>query len=467
MSSPNRREFIKAASATAFALRTGSAIAATPKRPNILIIFADQLSLDALRSPARRGFIHTPNLDALGAASMSFTRAYASNPLCVPSRTSMFTGRYPVETGIESNEKVPRLDPTAFPCMGSIFRQAGYQTAYFGKWHLPYPPADLASHGFEQVEAKVVDTETADQVVQFLGKSHDAPFLAIASFLNPHNICEWARGDALDQGNIGVPPPATDCPPLRANHADQQDEPDIMTLMRRSYQSAPMFPVGEWNDDKWRQYEWAYYRLIERMDAQVGRVMKSLHDANIAEDTVVLFLADHGDCQGAHHWNQKTVFYEESVKVPFLLSYPRSIKPGSSDQLVNTGVDLIPTLCDFAGIAQPPHSRGMSLRPVAVKASAKLDRTFIVASNHLAQGAPIDGILHSPHGRMLCSERYKYCVYSEGQHRESLVDLVNDPGEMQNLAGNAKYQHILQTHRAMLQQWGSERNDHFPYSANA
>jgi len=467
MSSPNRREFIKKASAAAFALHASSALAAPAKRPNILIIFADQLSLDALTSPARRGFINTPNLDALGAASMSFTRAYASNPLCVPSRTSMFTGRYPVETGIESNESAKRLDPATFPCMGTIFRQAGYQTAYFGKWHLPYAPTEPESHGFEQIEAKAVDTETADQVVDFLGRPHHSPFLAVASFLNPHNICEWARGDALDQGNIGTPPPAQDCPPLRPDHSDQQDEPDIMALMRRSYQAAPMFPVAAWSDDKWRQYEWAYYRFIERVDAQVGKVMKGLHEAKLTEETVVLFLADHGDCQGAHHWNQKTVFYEESVKVPLLISCPGTIKPGSSDQLANTGVDLIPTLCDFAGISKPSVSPGMSLKPAANNSHAKLDRTFIVASNHLAQGAPVDGVLHSPQGRMLRSERYKYCVYSEGQHRESLVDLNLDPGEMQNLAGKDKYQSVLRAHRSMLKHWGSEFDDHFPYPANA
>jgi choline-sulfatase len=466
MTSFNRREFLKTASAAALAAHASGALGATPRRPNILIIFADQLSLDALDSPKRQGFINTPNLDALRDASMSFTRAYAANPLCVPSRTSMFTGRYPVETGIESNEDARQLDPAKFPCMGTTFRQAGYQTAYFGKWHLPYPTADLATHGFEQVEAKVVDTETADEAIKFLGKAHEAPFLAVASFLNPHNICEWARGDGLDQGSIGAPPPANECPPLRTNHADQKDEPDIMALMRRSYQSAPMFPVSAWSDDKWRQYEWAYYRLIERADAQIGRVMKGLHDTNLAKDTVVLFLADHGDCQGAHHWNQKTVFYEESAKVPFFISYPGKIKPGTSDQLVNTGIDLIPTLCDLAGITKPSGRHGMSLQPVAARASAKLARTFIVVSNHLAQGAPIDGVLHAPMGRMLRSERYKYCIYSEGQHRESLVDMLKDAGEMQNLAGNEEYRHILQEHRALLRKWGSDINDHFPYLAN-
>lgn len=467
MSSQNRRDFLKAASAAAFALHTRGVLGAPTKRPNILLIFADQLSLDALRSPARKGFINTPNLDALASCSMSFDRAYAANPLCVPSRTSMFTGRYPVETGIESNEAAHRLDPATFPCMGTIFREAGYTTAYFGKWHIPYAPLDVASHGFEQVEAKVIDTETADQAMKFLEKPHEAPFLAVASFLNPHNICEWARGQALDQGSIGEPPAAKDCPPLRADHADQQDEPDIMALMRRSYQSAPMFPVGAWNDNKWRQYEWAYYRLIEHMDAQVGRVLKSLHDAHLADDTVVVFLADHGDCQGAHHWNQKTVFYEESVKVPLLISHPTTIKPGSSDQLVNTGIDLIPTICDFAGIAQPSALRGLSLKPVANRTTRKLSREFVVSSNHLAQGAPIDGTMHSPEGRMLCSDRYKYCIYSEGQHRESLVDLKNDPGELQNLARHESYQLTLQAHRAMMRTWAMEFHDTFPYHAGA
>ena len=347
--------------------------------------------------------------------------------------------------------------------MGTWFRKAGYRTGYFGKWHLAYPEDDVEITGFEEMATKMVDVDTAAHAVEFISRKHDAPFFAVASFLNPHNICEWARGERLDQGDIGAPPPADQCPPLRANHGFQKDAPQIMTTMREAYHRSRTFPVGNFDDAKWRQYEWAYYRLIEKMDAQVGRLMQCLEEKNLAKDTLVMFLADHGDCQGAHHWNQKTVFYEESARVPLLMAWPGKVKRGVSDQLVNTGVDLLPTLCEFAGIKLPSKFPGLSLRGVAMGKAHSLQRDFVVSSNCLAQGAPIDGVRRRPQGRMLRSERYKYCLYSEGEHRESLVDLKNDPGEMVNLARDTKYTSVLKDHREKLRRWAAEFKDDFPY----
>ena len=207
---------------------------------------------------------------------------------------------------------------------------------------------------------------------QFLATKRSQPFLAWVSFLNPHNICEWARGESLPQGPIGTAPPAVHCPPLRANHGPQKNEPDIMTLMRQSYQNNPMFPVGNFDDARWRQYQWAYYRLIEKVDAQIGVVLQALRDNHLEENTIVVFAADHGDCQGAHRWNQKTVFYEESARVPFLVRYPGVVRTGLSDHLVNTGIDLMPTLCSLAGIEWPANGDGISLMKAATRTSATI-----------------------------------------------------------------------------------------------
>jgi len=270
----NRREFIAAASAAALAPRTPELLAEPAKRPNILVIFADQLSIDALSAQIGKSYVSTPNLDGLRARGMYFSRAYCANPLCVPSRTAMFSGRYPVETGVQTNEKTP-VDPARFPCMALDFRRAGYRTGYFGKWHLLYPDKGNHGdvHGFDHIASEIVDIKTAEHVNEFMSQSSDAPFLAVASFLNPHNICEWARGQNLDQGSLPAAPPAEQCPPLRANHGIMQGEPEIMGVMRESYHNSPVFPVRDFDDAKWRQYEWAYYRLIERVDTLIGKVL--------------------------------------------------------------------------------------------------------------------------------------------------------------------------------------------------
>jgi arylsulfatase A-like enzyme len=466
----SRRRFLRVAAAAAVVSATERLRASqTHARPNILIVTTDQQFADAMSCRIGSQYLHTPNLDRLAGGSLVFRRAYSANPICMPSRASMVTGRYPVTTGIETNGRAT-LDAVRFPSLGTVFARNGYATAYFGKWHLPYPIQAKDAHGFQEMHADEVftnhdrnlDTRTAAEAAQFLGTKRSQPFLAWVSFLNPHNICEWARGESLPQGPIGPAPAAAACPPLRANHEPQKNEPDIMTLLRRSYQNNPMFPVGNFDDAKWRQYQWAYYRLIEKVDAQLGVVMQALRDNHLEENTIVVFAADHGDCQGAHGWNQKTVFYEESARVPFLIRYPGVVQTGVSDHLVNTGIDLMPTLCGLAGIERPADGDGISLTKVATRANTRDSRTYVVASNDMDQGGPVDGTIPHAKGRMVRSQRYKYCAYDHGEHPESLVDLENDPGEMVNLAGDPSHHTVLQQHRQMLAEWRAKFDAKWP-----
>ncbi len=466
----NRRQFVASFGASMCAASFPSHGKASSSKPNILIMITDQQFAEAASYRVGSRYIHTPNMDSVAARGTVYTRAYCSNPLCVPSRTSMFTGQYPTVTSVMDNSDCIRLNltlinyPHMFPLMGRVFQSAGYETAYFGKWHIPCPVSRSDIHGFDiakmglgEFGSKSIDTTTAADAAAFLRQKHQKPFLAVASILNPHNIAEWSRGQALPLGPIGQPPPIDELPPLRANHAPQKNEPDTITLMRHSYQSAPMFPVSHFDDTKWRQYQWAYYRLIEKADAQIGVVLQALRASGHEQDTLVVMVADHGDCQGAHDWNQKTVFYEEATRVPFVLSGPGVSKGGQSARLVNTGIDLMPTLCDFAEIDVPPHLPGLSVRNPTSD-----PRPYIVTSDKMLEGAPLDGRKPNPTGRMLRSQRYKYTVYSEGQRREALVDLEKDPGEMVNLAGESGSQEILRQHRSMLAEWCRQTRDAFP-----
>ena len=451
----NRRSLLKGAGAALFSPLLPGAPAA--RKPNILIITTDQQFADSASYRIGTKYIHTPNMDSLASDGTVFTRAYCANPLCVPSRASMYTGRYPTETGVMTNDDRTKvqLDPQKFPIMGKVFQDAGYRTAYFGKWHLPCPEKQIAIHGFTAPETEQDDPTTSSNAAKFLRGKHDAPFLMVASLLNPHNIAEWSRGQELPLGDIGHPPPLDQCPPIRPNHEPPANEPDIVALIRKSYQSAPMFPVSNFDEKKWREYIWAYYRLIEKVDREIGVVLQALRETGLDKNTVVVFAADHGDCQGSHRWNQKTILYEEAVRVPFVISCPGVTKPGTSRRLVNTGIDLIPTLCDYAGIAPPPNLPGLSLK------SPGDPRQYVIVSDRLIQGAEVDGRLPTPDGRMLRGQRYKYCAYSEGQHRESLVDLDKDPGEMTNLAPDPRSAKLLNEHRAMLADWCQKTHDTF------
>src|SRR5665213_2461782 len=219
-----RRDFLRTAGAAVCAAGLPlSADGFQTMRPNLLVILTDEQSADAASYRIGRRYLNTPNIDSLAANGTSFTRAYCANPLCVPSRTSMFTGRYPTETGVMDNTGLSEvhLDPRRFPIMGKIFEDGGYETAYFGKWHIACPEDQANIHGFTRMATTFNDDIAAE--------------LDAAEFLR-----------------------------------EKHDEPDIVALMRRSYQANPMFPVGDFNERQWRDYLWAYYRMIEKVDAQIG-----------------------------------------------------------------------------------------------------------------------------------------------------------------------------------------------------
>jgi len=432
--------------------------------PNVVLIMTDQQSADAMGNRLGSKYLKTPAMDDLANHGITFTRAYCANPLCIPSRSSMFTGLYPHQLGIQANENDKNLASVNYQTMGTIFRGAGYETSYYGKWHLPFDVKDKKSHGFEQmgrIKNGGIDSLIPEDAIQFLRRKHDKPFLMVASFCNPHNICEWARGQKLPDGSIGDPPTAEFCPPLLPNHAASKNESDIVALLRKSAHASPMFPVGNFDDTKWRQYRWAYYRMIEKVDHEIGRILDELKRTGLDKRTVIVFLSDHGDSQGAHQFNQKTNFFEEVVNVPFVIALPGQLKAEISDRLIQTGIDLIPTLCDYAGIPVPSELPGFSAGKLAAEKENNSSRQFIITAVKPVQGSPVDGVKPDPDGRMVRGDRYKYWIYSQGTQRESLFDTLNDPGEMNNLATDPKYKSVLKEYRMNLEIWCTKYKDGF------
>jgi len=280
------------------------------------------------------------------------------------------------------------------------------------------------------------------------------------SFMNPHNICQWARGDNLPDGDIGNPPSEEQLPPLRANALPSKNETEFMAMMRKLIQANPAFPVGNFTDQKWREYIWSYYRLVEKVDAEIGKVLNIMRQKGLDKNTLIVFTSDHGDLQGAHRWNQKTVFYEEASKVPFIMSYNNG-KQLKSEVFVQSGIDIIPTICDFAGIPIPVTSKGKSLASAFTQISQVPNRDYIVVSDKLSQGAPMNGQPLNPEGRMLRNKQFKYWIYNYGEKSEVLYDIVNDPGEMVNLIDDPKYTSALKNCRAQLLSWAKEYKDPF------
>lgn len=418
-----------------------------PNRPNIVVIMTDQQNGDAM-SCAGNGDLLTPHQDRLAREGVRFTRAYAAFPLCGPSRAAMATGRWPHQLGCMVNGASLTAEAIA-SSTGPLMRAAGYATGWAGKWHVPGIDMgrDAESFGFESV-CGFSDTYLAEACEAYLRGPHQAPFLLFASFDNPHNICEHGRDQLLPWGEVeaarDVP---SDYPNLPYNHAPPAFEARVLADLRKSM---PPLQYG-YTEDRWRRFRHVYFRLCEKVDEEIGRILAVLDDTGLAQNTVVIMLSDHGEHNGAHGLIQKSTSYEEAARVPFIVRAPGLAGGGTEAAFVNTGLDLLPTLMDYAQTAPAPELSGVSARAILEGRVRPRETTFIEARMDKTEVEL----------RAVLTERYKYTLYDRGQHREMLFDLRGDPGELVNLAVESRYADVLSTHRRLLYDWCLATGDSF------
>lgn len=419
------------------------------RRPNILLVMADQLAAHVLdRDPAG---VRTPHLDRLRASGADFARAYVSFPLCVPSRASLLTGRMPHDVGITGNRPGDVVEPGTRPdSLGHLLSAAGYDCAYAGKWHAttPEPPEDA---GFQVIhpfgDAGLVDA--CSSWVADRGEA-DAPFLLVASFDDPHPICEYARNQPLPYGDVEIGD-VRDAPALPANFAPGQYESQAVRDERSH--AAASYGTLDYGPDDWRQYRAAYRRLIERFDANLGDLLECLDATGHADSTIVIVTSDHGDGDGAHGWNQKTALFEECVRVPLIVSGP-GVDRGVRSVRVSASIDILPTLLELSATPRPPGITGIPLRVTEAEESAAAHDRHIVVETLFEHVSP-----PRTRGRAIYHGRHKYVVYSWGRHREQLFDLEADPGENRNLVVESAYDAVVDDMRKRLYEWCSASDD--------
>lgn len=425
----------------------GSSWAAYAAQPNIIYIMTDQHSANAL-SCAGNENVDTPNIDRLAKRGVRFRNAYCALPLSGPSRAAMFTGYMPSAVGMQENG-TPMPDSLRTRTLGNLMEQAGYDNGYSGKWHVNTNslPAKRA-FGFENLHGHN-DFGLAEAAVDFMKRDHGGkPFFLVASFDNPHNICEYARGQKLPFADIHDAP-LDSCPNLPANFLINPYDADILRWEReRSYR---LYPTKGYTPDDWRHYRNAYFRLIEHVDAEVGKIVDAIDSLSLWGNTVVIFTADHGDGQGAHQWNQKTVLWEEVANIPLIVCAPGNSKNAqkTSGELVNNGIDLMPSVLDWAGAPVPAWCKGNSIRKAVEKPSDGSDNEYVVCETVFAQTGGTNGwALRTP--------RFKYVLYEAGANREMLFDMQVDRLETTNLAVEARYHDEVLRHRALLRKWMEE-----------
>jgi choline-sulfatase len=412
------------------------------RRPNILFINVDQLSMEAIEAHGCE-YVSTPNLDRLAAQGTSFRESHCADPICCPSRASWFTGRTSCEHAVVYNNTPIRSD---LPDVASWLGDRGYETVHTGKWHVP---GRELTESFDMVLGEHWAGEYADGAVArsaeayLRNRTREHPFFLVVGFLQPHDICYWVFQNPQPPADLPYPEAFGDLPPLPPNFDAEMPEPQgarqqgshRIGVNGRSH-------TKHWGEHTWRYYLWAYYRHVEMVDAAVGHVLDALEDSRYAEETLVIFASDHGEAQARHGKVLKDFLYDEVVRVPLMYSWPGHLPEGVQDEArLVSGLDLAPTICDFAGAEAMPEARGRSLRPLLEGRTVEW-REFVAAESYV-------------NGRMIRTPRYKYVMY-KGDPVEQLFDIEADPWEMNNLAGESAFASVLEEHRGLLSEWEAQ-----------
>ncbi|MCA9884411.1 MAG: sulfatase [Anaerolineae bacterium] len=399
-------------------------------RPNVVFIFADQLRYQATAFGGDPNVL-TPYLDELAAESLHFTTAVSGCPVCSPARASLLTGQYPDRHGVFFND-APLSNQAV--TLAEVFQEAGYQTAYIGKWHLngpdrsAYIPED-SRQGFEFWKAYGVSHiynqspyYDNNDPTPHIWEGYDA--IAQTTVAREFLLMQAKSGPFLLMLSWGPPHPPYDTAPEAYK---QPYDPDHLALRP----NVPSQVV-----DEARQALSGYYAHISVLDNQIGLLLETLRDSGLEDNTIVVFWSDHGDMLGSHAQWDKQRPWDESILVPLLIHYPNVF--GKQGRLIETPIntaDLMPTLLGLCGLEIPATIDGLNFAPfLRGEATAPEDAALIACYHPFANFSKIDG---GREYRGIRTLQYTYVRDLDGPWL--LYDNQQDPYQLNNLIGQASY----------------------------
>lgn len=462
-------------------------------RPNVLVIMFDQWRYDCLGANGN-GLIRTPHLDRLAARSANFTHTFVQAPVCVPSRTSYMTGRYPHCHKNRVNY-TPYRQPEAR--IQKLLQAAGYRTGSVGKLHfMPATAAHARETGFDlvQLDDGIPRTDRFSDYVRWRNANDPRakechynetvkpavkgrnpfrariekdytptawtgaetrrmlrelaagaqPFFLFSSFFKPHApYTVPAPYDSLYDG-VEIPLPER----VTVDYIRQLPAPVQRMILR--------FTPAYDTDRELLQWMWrSYYAEVSMLDDEVGAILAELDRSGKAENTAIFVLSDHGDQMLEHGLFGKNVFFESSVRVPMLMHWPGHVAAGVRDGLTEA-IDVMPTILEMCGVAVPESVQGRSLL-------AGAGREMVFSENIMPEvitngdtgypfvpGKGVDGIRH-PDAKMVRTKKWKLNYYPG--HGGELYDLENDPGEMRNLYRSGRHAGTVGELKGALLDW--------------
>lgn len=428
-------------------------------RPNILFIMSDQHNARALGCYGTDE-ISTTNLDRLASEGVLFENAICQTGQCVPSRYSIWTGRYARSTGTYWNGQGQNPDEET---VGDLFRAAGYVTGTIGKHHM-FMNEENHHHGFDTVIVPRVPLNPTDTLpfaeahpgrsyvgpssldndehtcgritrasLEFIRANKDKPFLLWCSYFGPHTPINpsmpWAG--QYDPSMLTLP----------TNHSSVDEKvPNMQGLISKS---------GRYSKEEYHRKTLAYYYgFVSQIDYNIGRLLQELEDLGLMDRTIVVYTADHGEMMAEHRsWTKGLTGYDATIRVPMIIRYPGVFSGGLRINKMACSIDLLPTLLDLAGLEIPGNIQGKSLRPGNVASGSWREFAF----SEIGQSS-LDCVL------TVRSRTHKYVHFRRNGKMvyEQFFDLQRDPWEMENRISEEGYKEILERFRQALANWEQE-----------
>ncbi len=458
---------------------------APPTRPNILYIMSDDHAAHAISAYGSK-INETPNIDRLAKQGVRMENCFATNSICTPSRACILTGQYSHKNGVYTLND--RLDP-ARSTVAKTLQKSGYQTAMIGKWHLTtdpqgfdfwrilpgqgdyYDPVFLEAGGRRKHSGYCTDLIT-DFALDWLEHRDAAkPFFMMCHHKAPHRAWDPPPKykDWLKDEKVPAPDNLLDRWTGKAKTVQQMRMRVGPDTTERDLKTKP--PAGLEGD---ALREWAYQlyikdylRCVRSVDDNVGRVLDYLDNHNLRENTLVIYSSDQGFFLGDHGWFDKRMMYEESIRMPFLARYPKAIPAGSVRKEIMANIDFAPTFLDFAGLPADSSMQGESARGLlAGKRNGRWRKSF-----YYRYWMHNDNAHHVPGQYGVRTERYKLiCFYNKALEAKGaqppdseaeweFYDLKEDPREMRNAVGEARYAKTVETLKRELTALQSKYDD--------
>ena len=467
-------------------------VAAAEVRPNILFIFSDDHAYQAI-SAYGSGLNKTPNIDRIAAEGMRFDRCLTTYSLCGPSRACVLTGKYSHLNGFYNNYgSVFDGKQMTFP---KLFRQAGYQTALIGKWHLESEPTGfdfweilhgqgvyynppMTRNGAEVKKHGYVSEIITDDALEWLksGRDQSKPFVLMVQHKAPHREWEPALKNLGMYDGVTFPEPATLFDDYsgrgKAEHEQKMEIAEAMTPadlkltppkdldpeQRQEWDAHYKARIDEFaklnlkGKDlvrwKYQNYMRDYLATIASVDESVGKLLDYLKEIGLDQNTIVVYSSDQGFYLGEHGWFDKRWIFEQSLRTPLLVKWPGVIKPGSVSGEMVSNLDYGETFLDAAGIKVPEEMQGRSFVPI-LRGEKPADWRTAFYYHYYEHPAVHNVARH--YG--IVNDRYKLVYFYEPEFNYwELFDLKNDPDELKSVYDDPKYADVQKQLHAELDQ---------------